>query len=199
MLGLNHAANLGVTKRQPHTSAKRSRAGHNIGMLGMIWAQDKNGVLGANGGMLWRVPADFKHFKEVTWGHPVIMGRASFLALGAALPSRRNIVLSRTPGFSAPDVEVADSLESALKLCAGQPEVWITGGGGVYREAMPLADLLAVTELDLEASLPPGADVTYAPAIDSRYWRLDASRSDTDWRERSGDAAWRVKYYLASS
>lgn len=182
----------------PESSPAESRAGHGIGVLGMIWAEDKARVLGAGGKMLWHVPADFKHFKDTTMGSPVIMGRASFLSLGQALPGRRNIVLTGSREFTAPDVEVAHSLPEALELCAKTPQVWITGGAKVYREVMELglADLLVVTQLDMTAIVPPMSTVAYAPVIDSVRWQLDLTRSDENWRPKSGDAAWRVRYYI---
>lgn len=182
----------------PEGSPTESRAGHGIGVLGMIWAEDKAQVLGAGGKMLWHVPADFKHFKDTTMGNPVIMGRASFLSLGQALPGRRNIVLTGSREFTAPDVEVAHSLNEALELCANTPQVWITGGAKVYREVMErgLADLLIVTQLDMTAMVPPMSTVAYAPVIDPVRWQLDLTRSDENWRPKSGDAAWRVRYYI---
>ncbi|WP_299293558.1 dihydrofolate reductase [uncultured Mobiluncus sp.] len=182
----------------PEGSPSGSRAGHGIGVLGMIWAEDKAQVLGAGGKMLWHVPADFKHFKDTTMGSPVIMGRASFLSLGQALPGRRNIVLTGSREFTAPDVEVAHSLTEALELCANTPQVWITGGAKVYREVMELglADLLVVTQLDMTAIVPPMSTVAYAPVIDPVRWQLDLTRSDENWRPKSGDAAWRVRYYI---
>ena len=182
----------------PEGSPSGSRAGHGIGVLGMIWAEDKAQVLGAGGKMLWHVPADFKHFKDTTMGSPVIMGRASFLSLGQALPGRRNIVLTGSREFTAPDVEIAHSLAAALELCANTPQVWITGGAKVYREVMELglADLLVVTQLDMTAIVPPMSTVAYAPVIDPVRWQMDLTRSDENWRPKSGDAAWRVRYYI---
>lgn len=182
----------------PEDASASSRAGHGIGVLGMIWAEDKAQVLGAGGKMLWHVPADFKHFKDTTMGSPIIMGRASFLSLGQALPGRRNIVLTGSREFTAPDVEIAHSLEEALELCARTPQVWITGGAKVYREVMELglADLLVVTQLDMTAMVPPMNTVAYAPVIDPVRWQLDLTRSDENWRPKSGDAAWRVRYYI---
>lgn len=211
MVGLNPGANKPVhnpygwtppvspdSAPVPEGSPSGSRAGHGIGVLGMIWAEDKAQVLGAGGKMLWRVPADFKHFKDTTMGSPVIMGRASFLSLGQALPGRRNIVLTGSREFAAPDVEVAHSLPEALELCANTPQVWITGGAKVYREVMELglADLLVVTQLDMTAMVPPMSTVAYAPVIDPVRWQLDLTRSDENWRPKSGDAAWRVRYYI---
>lgn len=211
MVGLNPGANKPAhipsgwappVSPQTDTNAQmpraESRAGHGIGVLGMIWAEDKAQVLGAGGKMLWHVPADFKHFKDTTMGSPVIMGRASFLSLGQALPGRRNIVLTGSPEFSAPDIEVSHSIEQALELCADTPQVWITGGAKVYREVMErgLADLLVVTQLDMTAMVPPMSTVAYAPVIDPVRWQLDLTRSDENWRPKSGDAAWRVRYYI---
>lgn len=194
---LNHAANLGVVKTAP-AAPRASRAGHDIGQLGLIWAQDRSGLLGANGGMLWHVPADFKHFKETTMGWPVISGRASFEALGGALPGRRNIVLTHSPDFEARGAEVARSLDEALEMCRGTEEVWITGGGRVYQDVLDadLADLLVVTELDFAAAVPPDAELTKAPVIDPNKWQLDKTRSDVHWRTPSGDGAWKVLYFI---
>ncbi|PNL43487.1 dihydrofolate reductase [Mobiluncus mulieris] len=180
-----------------------SRAGHDIGLLGMIWAQDHKRILGANGGMLWRIPADFQFFKRTTLGWPVIMGRTSFEALGRPLPGRRNIILTRRPDALKPSlrtggIEIAASVSAALELCAGTEQVWITGGGRVYQEVMDagIADLLVVSQLDLIAPVPPDAKVTVAPVIDPQRWQLDESRSDATWRPVSGDGAWRVQYYV---
>lgn len=172
-------------------------------LLASIWAQDAGGVLGSGTGMLWRVPADFAHFKASTLGCPIIMGRRSWEALGGPLPGRANIVVTRSPGFDAPGASVVHSLEEALRLAGriaedeGAHRVWITGGGAVYEETMGIVDELVVTELDLDtAAAHPGAPLVTAPAIDESVWRLDPSRSDADWREKSGDARWRVRTYV---
>lgn len=192
---------MGAPSPRRQTGGKRSRAGNGIGLLGLIWAEDRAHILGAGGKMLWHVPADFKHFKDTTLGWPIIMGRASFEALGGPLKGRRNIVLTRSGNVastqSESEVETAESLSQALLLCAGTEQVWITGGGQVYREVMEkdLADLLVVTELDLRAHPGEGDEVTYAPTIDPKRWELDTTRSDTTWRPISGDARWKVLYY----
>ena len=213
MVGLNPAANLpvrnpfeggsivppgGSSVEDGPAGGSASRAGHGIGLVGLIWAEDKAQVIGAGGKMLWHVPADFKHFKDTTMGWHIIMGRASFLSLGGALPGRRNIVLTQSADFSAEGVEVAHSIDAALEMCAGSEQVWITGGSKVYRQVLErgLADLLVVTQLDLTALIPPMATVAYAPIIDPLRWVLDTKRSDETWREQSGDARWRVHYYV---
>lgn len=152
--------------------------------IASIWAQDRNGVLGDGHGMLWHVPADFKHFKMETIDCPVVMGRASFRALGKPLPRRLNIVLSRDPGYRPEGAVPARSLEEALAIaqreceCTGAKTIWITGGAQVYQQAMPVADELVVTELDLEVPELPGRRLVHAPLIDPAEWRLDPARSD---------------------
>lgn len=166
--------------------------------IGMIWAQDRNLVLGSGTDMLWRVPADFKHFKETTIGHPIIMGRNSWEALGRALPGRTNIVLTRQP----PSVlkVLPDSVFHDLETClltlaeAGEELVWITGGGQVYQEALAYADFLIITDLDLTVT-QTGQPLVTAPQIDNSVWKYIAEKSDPDWRERSGDARWKISYY----
>ena len=172
-----------------------------------IWAQDRAGVIGDGKGMLWHVPEDFKHFRSETMGCPVVMGRASFEALGSPLPGRLNIVLTRSPeaanNVRAAGALASDSLDEALRLadeeCArtGAATVWITGGARVYQEALPLVDELVVTELDLSVGPSNGAPghVVRAPEIDPVLWRVVPERSDAQWRPRSGDAPWKVVVY----
>ncbi|WRS29245.1 dihydrofolate reductase [Actinomycetaceae bacterium MB13-C1-2] len=166
-----------------------------------IWAEDRVGVIGDGERMLWHVPADFKHFKESTIGCPIIMGRASFEALGGPLPGRVNIVVTRSPGYQAEGVHVAHSIEDALEIAdrsaeaTGAKTVWITGGGSIYRETMDLVNELVITDLDLKI---PADDRTLvmAPIIDPDIWQIDRARTDDEWRPRSGDARWRVTTYV---
>lgn len=122
--------------------------------VGLIWAQARDGVIGAGGGMPWHVPEDLAHFKAVTLGHPVVMGRRtweSFPERFRPLPDRRNIVVTRTQGWSAPGAEPAASLDAALEA-AGPGRIWVIGGGQLYAQAIARADLLEVTDLDLEVA-----------------------------------------------
>jgi dihydrofolate reductase len=117
--------------------------------IGLVWAQARGGVIGADGGLPWHLPEDLARFKALTTGSTVVMGRATWESLPDAfrpLPGRRNVVLSRRPGFQAPGATVAGSLEEALAGAAG--DVWVIGGASVYRSALPLADLAVVTEID---------------------------------------------------
>lgn len=122
--------------------------------VGLIWAEAHGGVIGAEGGMPWHVPEDLAHFKSLTMGEPVVMGRRtweSFPDRFRPLPGRRNIVVTRRSDWSADGAESASSLAEALELAAATvpDRVWVIGGGELFREAMAIADRLEVTELDL--------------------------------------------------
>ncbi|MGE5639604.1 MAG: dihydrofolate reductase [Clostridia bacterium] len=107
-----------------------------------------NGIIGASGRLPWHLPEDLKHFKKLTLGHPVIMGRKTWESLhGKPLPGRDNIVVTRQAGYEAPGAAVAASLEGALALCAGEPVAFVIGGEGLFRESLPMADGLILTEL----------------------------------------------------
>lgn len=163
-----------------------------------IWAQDVNGVLGTGTGMCWHVPADFKHFKETTMGSPIIMGRLSFEALGKALPGRTNIVVTSRQDYDAPNALVAHSIEQAIDMANHCPmtndTIWITGGGHIYEQTMPIVDELVITHLDFDAS-NCGTHLVHAPSIDPDVWVVDPAQSDTVWREKSGDARWKCVVY----
>ncbi|WP_047032543.1 dihydrofolate reductase [Hoeflea sp. IMCC20628] len=137
----------------------------------LVAAHARNGVIGRDGDMPWRLPSDLKHFKAVTLGTPVIMGRKTYLSIGRPLPGRANIVVSRS-GFSADGVQTVDSVEAALELArdharnAGGSQVSVIGGGEIYAQAIGLADELCLTEVDAEID----GDTVF-PAIDSNQWQ----------------------------
>lgn len=106
-------------------------------------------VIGKDNTMPWHLPADLRHFKAITLGKPVVMGRRTFESIGRPLPGRRNLVVSRNPGWQAEGVERVASLQQALARVAGAEEVMIIGGGQLYAEALPLADCLYLTHIDL--------------------------------------------------
>lgn len=147
-------------------------------MIAIIAAIDKNNALGFKNRLLFYLPDDLKRFKALTTGHTVVMGRKTFDSLPkGALPNRRNIVLSRSTRLELPGAEVYASLEEALQHCANNEQVFIMGGASVYKQAMPLADRLYMTEIDAEAA---EADV-YFPAIDHELWhetKRDVRRAD---------------------
>ena len=140
----------------------------------MIAAVAQNGVIGAGGTLPWHLPEDLKHFKKLTLGHPVIMGRRTWESLGKPLPGRENIVVTRRPGFAAPDASVAASLAGAIALCAGEPVAFVIGGAEIYAAALPLADGLVLTEIrqDYEGD-------TFFPEWDRKLWRATKQETHT--------------------
>src|SRR2546421_4971109 len=105
----------------------------------LVAAVAANGVIGRDGHLPWHLPEDLKHFKRLTLGHPIIMGRKTWESLGKALPGRDNIVVTRTPGYDAPGAAVASSLEAALALCAGEPVAFVIGGQRLFADSLPIA------------------------------------------------------------
>ena len=122
-------------------------------LVGLVWAQSTSGVIGRGGDIPWRVPEDLTRFKQVTMGHTVVMGRRTWDSLPAGvqpLPGRRNVVLSRQTGFMADGAQVLGSLEQAITVSATEPETWVIGGAQIYRQALPLAEELLLTEVDFD-------------------------------------------------
>ena len=150
-------------------------------MLGMIWAQGRDRAIGRGGTMAWHVPEDMAFFRRSTMGHPVIMGRKTWDSLGKYQPlgGRENIVVTRNPEFDAPGAHVAPSLQKARELGAqlsGGDLCWIMGGAQIYEVGLGLADILAVTEIDMAVK---GADA-FAPEFGGAAWELIEA---TPWRE----------------
>ena len=136
--------------------------------LSLIVATDEQGAIGRNNQLLWHLPSDLAWFKQQTLGKPVIMGRKTYDSIGKPLPKRRNIVISRNPALEIPGVELANSLQSALKLVDEETEVMVIGGGQIYSEALPLANRLYLTRV---ATTVADAD-TFFPQIDFSQWSL---------------------------
>src|SRR3954471_13042458 len=114
----------------------------------LVAAVAANGIIGRHGRLPWHLPEDLKHFKRLTLGHPVIMGRKTWESLnGKALPGRDNIVVTRTPGYAAPGAAVASSLDAALALCAGESVAFVIGGEQLFAESLPIAAGLVLTEI----------------------------------------------------
>jgi dihydrofolate reductase len=133
-------------------------------IVSLIAAVARHGAIGRAGALLWREPQDQRHFRAKTMGAPVIMGRKTWDSLPERfrpLPGRRNIVVTRNPGWAAPDAHAAASLDAALALAADAPRVFVIGGAELYALALPRADELELTEIDAEFD----AD-TFFPAWD---------------------------------
>jgi dihydrofolate reductase len=145
--------------------------------LGLIWAQAHGGVIGRDGVMPWRLPEDARHFRRMTTGAPVIMGRTTWDSLPERfrpLPGRANIVLSRQTGLELAGATVVDSLDSAC-VAAGDGRAWVMGGAQIYAAAIGAADLLVVTEIDLDVD-----GDTYAPSIGPQWSAQPVIGPETD-------------------
>ena len=132
----------------------------------LVAAVAANGVIGSGGRLPWQLPEDLRHFKRLTLGHPVIMGRRTWESLGKPLPGRDNIVVTGQPGYDAAGAAVARSLEGALALCAGEPVAFVIGGSRLFAESLPLAAGLVLTEIHRDF---PGD--TWFPEYDRSKWR----------------------------
>lgn len=133
----------------------------------LVAAMSRNHVIGRDGGMPWHLPADLAHFKSVTLGHPVLMGRKTFESIGRPLPGRLNVVISRGQPTLPEGVLLAKSLDEAIAACGQAPELMVIGGGEIYRQAITRADRLALTLVD--------ADIdgdTHFPGFSLPQWKL---------------------------
>jgi dihydrofolate reductase len=140
----------------------------------LVAAVAANGIIGAGGKLPWHIPEELKHFKRLTLGHPVIMGRRTWESLKGPLPGRENIVVTRSAGYDAPGAAVANSLSGALALCAGEPVAFVIGGTQLFKEALPLADGMVLTEIqrDYEGD-------TWFPAWQRSQWRESQREAHT--------------------
>jgi dihydrofolate reductase len=121
--------------------------------VSLLAAVARGGVIGLDGGIPWRLPEDMLRFRELTMGHPVVMGRKTWESLPdrfRPLPGRGNVVVTRNPDWSAQGADRAGSIEDALELVASEPQVFVIGGGEIYTAALPHADELLLTEIDAE-------------------------------------------------
>ncbi len=144
-------------------------------MLNLIVAAADNGVIGHQGQLPWHLPADLKHFKALTLGHPVVMGRRTYDSIGRALPGRANLVVTRQADWAAPGCETAPTVAAALARAAALgTEVFVIGGGEIYRETLPMADVVYLTEVHTEA-----VGDAFFPALPPAEWREET-------RERHG-------------
>ena len=160
-------------------------------MVGMIWARAHDRIIGAGGAMPWHLPEDLAHFKAVTSGHPVVMGRRTWESLPARnrpLPGRRNIVITRDPDWADGGAERAETPESGLALAAAEDpaEIWVIGGGRIYQALLARADVLAVTEIDVDA-----AGDTRAPQIGADFTAAETG----PWLTSRTGLRYRVRRY----
>lgn len=130
-----------------------------------VVAYAANRVIGKDNDLPWKLPSDLAHFKRVTMGQPILMGRRTWESLGRPLPGRRNLVITRQTDYAAPGAEVFPTIAAALLACAGQESLCIIGGAEIFLAALPLANEIIATEIHAE----PEGDVFF-PALDAADW-----------------------------
>ena len=140
--------------------------------ISLICAASQNGTIGRDNHLPWHLPADLAHFKRLTTGHYILMGRKTYQSIGKPLPNRTNIVITRQTDFQADGCLVAHSLEQAFALCPTDVEVFIIGGAEIYRQALPVADKIYLTRIrhDFEGD-------TFLFELDPLVW-YETSRED---------------------
>lgn len=138
--------------------------------LSIIVAMAKNRVIGIANILPWRIPADLQHFKKLTMGHHIIMGRKTFDSIGRPLPGRATVVASRDRDLKIEGCTVAHSLPEAIASCASDPQIFVAGGADIYAQALDLADTLLITEIQQEI-----AGDAWFPEFDRSEW-LEVSR-----------------------
>ncbi|WP_420097947.1 dihydrofolate reductase [Corynebacterium sp.] len=203
--------------RTPLTRGELRDAGLPDGVeIAMIWAQTTDGVIGDGTDMPWYLPEDLEHFKNSTVGAPVVMGRISWEALDPRfrpLPGRDNVVITRNPSFDAPggtaSASIPEAVAAAYRIAAGEdgasvPTVWILGGGEIYRQCLPVADRVVVTEIACGA---PDRFTVVAPDMRATLQDGSFTVSDGPWLESAKGSAltgedplrYRICEYTAST
>lgn len=136
-------------------------------MIGLIVATSVEGAIGKDNKMLWHLPKELKYFKETTLHKPVLMGRKTYESLGRLLPNRKNIILTRQVDFELENCEIVHTVEEALEKY-GQEDLMIIGGGEIYKQFMPFADVIYLTVVDVNIT---NADA-YFPKVDETTFKL---------------------------
>jgi dihydrofolate reductase len=134
--------------------------------ISIIVAYAANRIIGSRGQMPWRLPEDLKRFRQITMGHAIVMGRKTWESIGRLLPGRHHVIISRRPGYTVPGATVVASLGDAIAACADESDVFIIGGGEIYRLALPLSDRIYATEI--EGSFEGDA---FFPLPDMAIWK----------------------------
>ncbi|MBI5890302.1 MAG: dihydrofolate reductase [Nitrosomonadales bacterium] len=155
--------------------------------LSLIVAMARNRTIGVNNTLPWRCPEDLKHFKTLTMGHHMIMGRKTFDSIGKPLPGRTTVVVSRNDDLEIAGCVVAHSLKEAIAICADDKEIFIVGGAELYRQALSLVDTLYITEIrqDVEGD-------AHFPEFDKSEWR------ETSREVRSQETPQPLEYHFVT-
>lgn len=139
--------------------------------LSLIVAMAKNRIIGADGKIPWHLPNELQLFKSVTMRHHIIMGRKTYESINRLLPGRTTVIVTRQKNYTIPGAKIAHTLDEAVALCADDSEIFIIGGGELYRAAMPKADRIYLTVVDAE----PAGD-TQMPEFDAAQWRVHSTQ-----------------------
>ncbi len=134
-------------------------------ILSVIAAMARNRVIGVNNTLPWRLPEDLKHFKALTMGHAIVMGRKTFESIGKPLPGRATVIVTRDPDYRAPGCISAASIDAAIGACAGETEIFFVGGAELYAQVLPRADRLYLTEIQADY-----AGDAWFPIFDRGQW-----------------------------
>ena len=134
--------------------------------VSLIVAMAKNRVIGANNTLPWHLPADLKHFKSLTMGHHIVMGRKTYESIGKPLPGRTSVVVTRNADYAPPGVVAANSLRAALSVCGGDTEIFVIGGAEIFSQALEFAGSLYITEIKRDVA----GDVSF-PEFDKTEWQ----------------------------
>ncbi len=140
--------------------------------ISIIVAASANRVIGAGGELPWHLPDDFRYFKQITMGKPIVMGRRTWESIGRPLPGRKNIVMTRRVGYEAEGASVVDSPEAAVAAAGDEGEIMIIGGGEIYRRFLPLTATVYLTHVEAEID-----GDTHFPALPEREWQLVSSEA----------------------
>lgn len=160
-------------------------------IISMIVAMGKNRVIGKDNKMMWHLPLEFKHFKELTTGHCIVLGRKNYESIGRLLPNRTNIIVTRNKDYHVEGAIIVNSLEAAIEYAKtqGEKELFITGGGEIYRQALLEAKRIYLTEVDYNE---PG-DV-YFPQIDETQYKIEKLKEEP--ASEKNPLAWKAYLFL---
>nr|WP_298612997.1 dihydrofolate reductase [uncultured Odoribacter sp.] len=142
-------------------------------ILSIIVAASENNVIGKDNGLIWHLPVDLRHFKTLTTGHTIVMGRRTFESIGRALPNRRNVVITRNPAFAAEGCECYTSLSEALETLKSEEEIFIIGGGTLYNALWEKAGRLYLTRVHTRVE-----GDTFIPEVNTAEW-TEVNRTET--------------------
>lgn len=156
-------------------------------IVSLVVAMSDNNAIGKNNQLIWHLPADLKHFKKVTSGHTIIMGRKTYDSIGKPLPNRKNVVITRNPALEIAGVTITSGLEEALSLDQEEDEVFVIGGAEIFKQALPLASRIYLTRVHATYE----AD-TFFPEIDPERW------IETEKEAHLPDAANPVSYTFST-